>query len=55
MKHSIYYRDVSTLYINHFQSVNKTTLNNAKLNISAQMSNAIKIKWRSCLSVSWPI
>jgi len=31
MKHSIYSRDVSTLYLSHFQSVNKTTVNNAKL------------------------
>jgi len=31
MKHSNYFRDVSTLYLSHFQSVNKTTLNNTKL------------------------
>jgi len=49
MKHSIYFRDVSTFYLSHFQSVNKTTLNNAKLNRTAQMPNAIKMKWRSCL------
>jgi len=49
MKHSIYFRVVSTLYLSQFQSVNKTTLNNAKLNKSAQMPNAIKMKWRSCL------
>jgi len=30
MKHSIYFRDVSTLYLSHFQSVDKATLNNSK-------------------------
>jgi len=30
MKHSVYSRDVSTSYSNYFQSVNKTTLDNAK-------------------------
>jgi len=49
MKHCIYFRDGSTLYLSHFQSVNKTTLNNAKRNKSAQMPNAIKMKWRSYL------
>jgi len=44
MKHSIYFRDISTLYLSHFQSVNKITLNNAKLNISVQLPNAIKMK-----------
>jgi len=49
MKHPINFREVSTLYLSHFQSVNKTTLKNAKLYINAQMPNTIKMKWRSCL------
>jgi len=49
MKHYIYFRDVSTLCLCHFQSINKTMLNNAQLNISTQMPNAIKMKRRSCL------
>jgi len=54
MKHSIYSRDVETLCLSHFQSVDKTTLNIAKFNISAQMPNAIKMKWRSFLQFHDP-